>query len=67
MRAELCVPIRVRGRILGVLSVMTRQHKRFSQEEEVLLATLAGQAGAAIENARIYQQIGRNLDSVQGN
>lgn len=54
MRSELCVPIRARGSLLGVLSVMSSQHKRFSKEEETLLGTLAGQAGAAIENARVY-------------
>jgi GAF domain-containing protein len=54
MRSELCVPIRARGVLLGVLSVMSKSHKRFTQEEEYLLGTLAGQAGAAIENARIY-------------
>ncbi len=61
MRSELCVPIRVRGEILGVLSVMSRTHKRFSQEEEYLLGTLAGQAGAALENARIYGIMQRQL------
>ncbi|PJF34583.1 MAG: hypothetical protein CUN49_14935 [Candidatus Thermofonsia Clade 1 bacterium] len=61
MRSELCVPIRVRGEILGVLSVMSREHKRFSQEEEYLLGTLASQAGAAIENSRIYGITQRQL------
>ncbi len=61
MRSELCVPIRVRGEVLGVLSVMSREHKRFSQEEEYLLGTLAGQAGAALENARIYGLMQRQL------
>lgn len=54
MRSELCVPIRARGVVLGVLSVMSKEHKRFTAEEEALLSTLAGQAGAAIENAEIY-------------
>ncbi len=61
MRSELCVPIRVRGEVLGVLSVMSREHKRFTQEEEYLLSTLAGQAGAALENARIYGLMERQL------
>jgi len=54
MRSELCVPIRAQGELLGVLSVMSREHKRFSPEEETLLGMLAGQAGAAILNARAY-------------
>ncbi|MDW8298137.1 MAG: GAF domain-containing protein [Anaerolineae bacterium] len=61
MRSELCVPIRVRGEVIGVLSVMSREHKRFTQEEEYLLGTLAGQAGAALENARIYGLMQRQL------
>ncbi len=61
MRSELCVPVRIRGAVLGVLSVMMRIHKRFSQEEEALLGALAGQAGAAIENARVYGLVQRQL------
>jgi GAF domain-containing protein len=62
MRSELCVPIRVRGEVIGVLSVMSREHKRFTQEEEYLLGTLASQAGAALENARIYGLMQRQLN-----
>lgn len=54
MRSELCVPIIAGGTLLGVLAVMSKEHKRFSREDETLLGTLAGQAGAAMENARIY-------------
>jgi GAF domain-containing protein len=61
MRSELCVPIIAGGVVLGVLAVMSKEHKRFSQEEEALLGTLAGQAGAAIENARIYASEQRRL------
>jgi flagellar basal body-associated protein FliL len=67
MRAELCVPIRARGQVLGVLSVMSKQSHAFSPEEEAMLTVLAGQAGGAILNARSYQQLqqsttGSNVD-----
>jgi GAF domain-containing protein len=65
MRAELCVPIRAQGELLGVLSVMSSQNRRFTQEEEYLLGTLAGQAGAAILNVRSSAAEERQLQIAQ--
>jgi GAF domain-containing protein len=56
MRSELCVPIRAQGHILGVLSIMSRTTKRFTQEEEALLSALASQAGMAIHNSQHWHE-----------
>ncbi|MBX3085158.1 MAG: GAF domain-containing protein [Anaerolineae bacterium] len=56
MRSELCVPIRSQGQTLGVLSIMSRAAKRFTQEEEVLLSALASQAGMAISHSQRFHE-----------
>jgi signal transduction protein with GAF and PtsI domain len=49
----LCVPLRVRDRIIGVLNCYTAAVHRFSPEELALFSTLSNQAALAIENARL--------------
>ena len=55
-RFELCVPIRVEGRVLGVLNVERNQQGPFTTADEQLLQTLADQIAVALENARLYRQ-----------
>jgi signal transduction histidine kinase len=50
------VPIRVRGRLLGVLSVVrAREQPPFKVEEVALLTTIADQVGVVVESARLRQ------------
>jgi PAS domain S-box-containing protein len=55
-RAYLGVPMRARGRVLGVLSVIGEVGQQFGAEEVALLDTIADQIGVAVENAKLYQQ-----------
>ncbi len=50
--AGLAVPMRVAGRVIGVLSVGSAEPRRFSQPEIDLLQRFADQAALAISNAR---------------
>jgi two-component system NtrC family sensor kinase len=51
----LYVPLRQRGRVIGVLGVDNRRKRRvFSQHEQALLMTLADYAAIAVENAQLY-------------
>ena len=54
--SELCVPMKVRERVIGVLNVESDQAGRFTAADEQILQTLANQAAAAIENARLYRE-----------
>jgi len=55
MRTLLGVPIRIRGTVFGNLYLAEkRDGSDFSVEDESLLVALAGQAGVAIDNARMY-------------
>lgn len=55
LRAILCAPMLVKGRLLGVVYVDTSMRQgNFSQSDRDLLNAVAGQAGIALENARLY-------------
>lgn len=52
----LSVPLRVKGRILGVMNLNRPQKSSFTQSEIRLAEALAAQASLAIHNARLYAQ-----------
>lgn len=57
MHSFLGVPIRVRDEIFGNLYLTEKRGgKRFDEEDESVLSTLAVAAGVAIDNARLYQE-----------
>jgi GAF domain-containing protein len=50
--------VTVADRIIGVISIQSLEKERaFDEEQQKLLTTVANQAAAAIENARLYQQL----------
>jgi GAF domain-containing protein len=53
----ICVPVKGRdGRILGVLNVNNKSsHEAFTKDDLDLLEIIAGQAGVALENARLFR------------
>jgi nitrate/nitrite-specific signal transduction histidine kinase len=55
----LVVPLEHRGRLLGLVGVMTRQRRRFTVHDVQLLTRLGHQVVVAIENARLYRQVRR--------
>ncbi len=59
MLSGLHVPIWAGGRVLGAISVESSQRQAFSETEELLLTTLASQAAAALENARLFGETQR--------
>ena len=48
-----CVPLAVKGRVIGVLNCYTSNKHKFSKHELDLLTALANQAAIAIENAEL--------------
>ena len=56
LRAILCAPMLAKGRVIGVVYVdSSLKHGMFSESDLQLLRLVAGQAGVAIENARLYR------------
>jgi len=66
IRSELCVPLEVGGRTIGCINVESTQPNAFSARDEQLLTTLASQAAIAIENARLFDALQRELAERQG-
>ncbi len=53
----LCVPLRVKGRLIGVLEVINKVNQtKFNKNDQLLLEIFAEQSGIAIENTRLYYQ-----------
>ncbi|MDQ7028659.1 MAG: GAF domain-containing protein [Ardenticatenia bacterium] len=64
-RSILCVPMQIKGRIIGVLEVVNKQTPGgFDEEDKELLLTLAGQAAIALENARLYESLREERDKI---
>ena len=54
--AFLGVPIRAKGNMLGVFSIMGKSGREFTADEINFLASIADQIGMAVANARLYDQ-----------
>ncbi len=50
------VPMRAKGKVLGVFSVFGEAGHQFCVEEMTLLASIADQVGVAVEHTRLHQQ-----------
>jgi len=56
IRAWMIVPMRHHGKIIGTLSMSRPEPDFFTEEHARLAMAVAGQAAAAIENARLFEQ-----------
>jgi len=56
----LTVPVRVKDRTIGVLSLYTATRRDFEADEIAFLRALADQAGIAIENNRLHRRMQKN-------
>jgi PAS domain S-box-containing protein len=57
-RSVICVPLKVRNQIIGVVQVLNKiSGQSFSKSEIKFLEALASQAAIAIENANLYEHL----------
>ncbi len=56
LHSYLGAPVRAKGRVLGVFSILGKGGQHFSVDEIALLTSIADQVGVAVENAWLYQQ-----------
>jgi signal transduction histidine kinase len=61
VQSELCVPLKVGERVIGVIDAESSQRNAFTADDERLLITVAGQLVVIIENARLLQETQRRL------
>jgi len=60
----LSVPITVKGQIIGVLRIYTAEQRNFSDDEYELISGLADMGGIAIDNARMYDHLKAEHESL---
>ena len=60
IRSEVAVPLMLKDQVIGVLDLESERLGSFTPEHLQALTLLAPQIAAAIENARLYQQVTRN-------
>ncbi len=58
-RSMLVAPVKIGGQTIGVISADQDQYDWFSEDGRRWVDTLAKQAAIAIENARLYEQLGQ--------
>lgn len=63
IRSMFYVPLIARDQVLGGISVFTLEHHEFSEEHIQLVSTFAHDAALAIENAGLYQEAQRALET----
>ncbi|MEJ5347524.1 MAG: GAF domain-containing protein [Desulfosoma sp.] len=57
IRKILSIPLQVRGKVIGVLRILTGERPPFHDLEIQFAAAIAQQCAMAIENARMYQRV----------
>lgn len=61
IKSLLSLPIVAKGKVIGVLRLLTGWPRNFTNEEIAFAASLAEQCGTAIENARMYERQYREI------
>jgi GAF domain-containing protein len=64
--SALCVPLSLHGQPIGVMRVYTAGRRKFDPEEVEFLSALADLGAIAIENARLHEELRRDLDQTVG-
>lgn len=63
-RSLLCVPMIVKGKVIGVIEIMNKLEGDFTESDLTLLNSIATYAAIAIENARLHQSVLAERDRV---
>jgi sigma-B regulation protein RsbU (phosphoserine phosphatase) len=64
VRSELAVPLMFRGKCVGVLDIQSQQPDYFTKEQQKILTLLASRIAVAIENARLFQKVSAQAESL---
>jgi sigma-B regulation protein RsbU (phosphoserine phosphatase) len=57
VRSELAVPLMLQGKCVGVLDIQSRHLDYFTRDQQNILTLLASRLAVAIENARLFQRV----------
>jgi two-component system, sensor histidine kinase PdtaS len=62
IHSVLCVPLKVKQKVLGCICVYSSHRHLLSPEQMQLVITFANEAAIAIDNARLYEETRRGLE-----
>jgi sigma-B regulation protein RsbU (phosphoserine phosphatase) len=64
VRSELAVPLIVRGRVIGVMDIESRQLNYFTPSQQAILTLVASRIGTAVENARLFESAQKQAETL---
>jgi sigma-B regulation protein RsbU (phosphoserine phosphatase) len=64
VRSELAVPLMLRGKCTGVLDIQSRHPDYFTTDQQNILTLLASRLAVAIENARLFQKVSTQAETL---
>ncbi len=64
VHSELAVPLIVRGRVIGVMDIESRQPDYFTPAQQTILNLVASRIGTAIENARLFENAQKQAETL---
>src|SRR5258708_4867310 len=64
VRSELAVPLMLRGKCVGVLDIQSRHVDYFTRDQQNILTLLASRLAVAIENARLFQKVSAQAETL---
>ncbi|MCX7681077.1 MAG: response regulator [Anaerolineae bacterium] len=56
-RAILCVPLRIRDRVIGAIEVINKLDGEFTKQDLELLEAMAASVAVAVDNANLYREL----------
>jgi len=57
VKSELAVPLMIQGKCIGVLDIQSNHLDYFTREQQSILTLLASRLAVAIENARLFERV----------
>ncbi len=57
VKSAMSLPILFKGRVIGLLRLLTKDSRQFSEPEIAFAMSLAEQVGVAISNGRMFQEM----------
>ena len=57
IQAQVLAPMHARGKVVGILSVMSYKPYTFDETEIAVIRAIADQVGIALDNARLYESV----------
>jgi len=64
VRSELAVPLIVRGRVIGVVDIESRQRDYFTPTQQAILTLVASRIATAVENARLFESVQKQAETL---